>query len=63
MNAEIKLDIYKPNAEEHTGLYRPQIIVHSCGEYSGMVILEIDGKKYEVASSDLLKAINAVRGI
>lgn len=41
MKAQVTLDIYKTNAEEHTGLKRPQITVHSCGEYSGMVVLEI----------------------
>lgn len=63
MKAEIKLDIYKTNSEEHGGLHRPQITVHSCGTYSSMVVLEVDGKKYEVVSSELVKAVNAVRGL
>mgnify|MGYP001560899390 CR=1 FL=1 len=57
MKVETKVDIYKTDREEHIGLNHPQIVVVSTGRYSKTVELVVDGKRYEVPSSDLQKAI------
>ena len=57
MKVETKVEIYKTNIEEHRGLERPVIVVKSVAQYSKMVTLEIDGKRYEVPAADMQKAI------
>lgn len=58
MVVKSEVQIYKKDGEDVAiGLDRQHITVESVAQYSKMVVLHVDGVRYEVNASDLQKAI------
>jgi len=57
VNVQSLVGIYKIDWLDTPDVDRPCITVESVGQYSKMITLIIDGKKYEVSASELQKAI------
>jgi len=58
MTVKSEVQIYKKDGEDVAiGLERQYITVESVAQYSKMVVLHVDGVRYEVNGPDLQKAI------
>lgn len=60
MKVTATVEIQRTNYEDHEGLDRPTIQVHSTGRYSKSIILEINDCLYTVDAAELADAIRRV---